>query len=256
MSSWDAELYLRFANERTQPSIDLAARIAVPHPSRIADLGCGPGNSTEILKRKWPAAVVVGVDNSPEMIAAASKSYPEGEWVMADLATWKAQTPFDVVFANAALHWVPDHARLLPHLFAQLAPGGALAVQIPAHDRSVLHRQIRAVAEDPEWDHLLEAPRRAMPRHSPSFYYDVLQPLASRVEIWETKYHHIMENHSGLLEWFRGTGLRPYLKALESDFQRERFEAMLLERFVRLYPQQKDGRVLFPFPRIFFIAYR
>lgn len=256
MPTWDADLYLRFANERTQPSLDLIARIGLAHPQRIVDLGCGPGNSTEKLRQRWPDAEITGLDNSAAMIAAATKSYPNEKWALADISTWTTEVPYDLVFSNAALQWVTDHARLFPHLFAQVAAGGALAVQMPAHADSPLRLVVDEVADDPEWRHLMDAPRNALTFASPSFYYDALQPDASRVELWETSYYHIVESPRAIVEWFRGTGLRPYLEALETEEQRQRFEQLLLAGYTQAYPRQRDGRVLFPFRRLFVLAYR
>jgi trans-aconitate 2-methyltransferase len=246
---------MKFSNERTQPSVDLTARIAVSDPRRIVDLGCGPGNSTAVLRRRWPRAEILGLDNSEGMIAAARKSYPTEKWVLADAATWSADAPYDIVFSNAALQWLPNHAVLLPHLISQTASGGALAVQIPAHFNSPMHREILAAANDPRWRHLMDAALRALTRESPAFYYNVLQPLSSRLEIWETEYYHVLADPAEIVEWFRGTGLRPYLTALEDDGQRQLFEANLVERYEACYPRQNDGRILFPFRRLFIIAY-
>ena len=256
MTDWNAEQYLKFADERGRPSLDLVARIAVSRPERIIDLGCGPGNSTAVLRRQWPQAEITGLDNSEDMIAAARESHPEGIWILADAATWTAEVPFDIVYSNAALQWLPDHESLFPHLFSWVAPGGALAVQIPAHFNSVLHKEIVEVAKNAEWLHLMDAPLNVMTKKPPSFYYNLLQPLAARLEIWETEYYHVMESPRAIIEWFRGTGLRPYLEALESEGQRQRFVDMLLERYRRSYPRQNDGRILFPFRRLFIIAYR
>ncbi len=256
MPSWDADQYLRFAGERTQPARDLAARIALSEPRRIIDLGCGPGNSTAILRQRWPAAQITGLDNSREMIAAASGSYPEGKWILSDAATWTAEIPFDIVFSNAALQWLPKHAALFPHLFLQVADGGALAVQMPAHFNSPLHREILETAGDPRWKHLMQSAANALTKESPSFYYNLLEPLASRLELWETEYYHIMETPQDMLEWFRGTGLRPFLSALETEAEKRSFEEILLQRYIRSYPPQNDGRILFPFRRLFIIAYK
>ena len=254
--SWDAELYLRFSGERTRPSVDLTARIEVPDPLRIIDLGCGPGNSTAVLRRRWPKARITGLDSSPDMIAAASRSYPHDEWLVGDIAAWSAGTPFDVVFSNAALQWVPGHGSLFPHLFAQVAPGGALAVQVPVVFNSAPHREILQTAGDPSWRHLMGPALNALTGEPPSFYYDLLQPLAVRLEMWETEYYHIVESPGAIVEWFRGTSMRPFLAALENEEQRKRFEGILLERFTLAYHPQKDGRILFPFRRLFIIAYR
>ncbi len=256
MSGWDAEIYLRFSGERTRPSVDLAARIAIPYPGRIIDLGCGPGNSTAVLRRRWPKAGITGLDSSPDMIAAASRSYPDHEWLIGDITAWSAGIPFDVVFSNAALQWVPNHEVLFPHLFAQVAPGGALAVQVPAHFNSALHREILETAEDPAWRHFMGPALNALTKKPPSFYYNLLRPLAARLEIWQTEYYHVVDSPQSIIEWFRGTGLRPFLAVLENEEQRARFEELLLERYTRAYLPQNDGRILFPFRRLFIIAYR
>ena len=256
MPKWDAELYLRFSSERTQPSVDLIQRIAIPDPGRIIDLGCGPGNSTAVLRQRWPKADITGLDSSSDMISAASRSYPHNEWLIGDIAAWSTEIPFNVVFSNAALQWVPRHAILIPHLFAQVASGGALAVQMPAHFNSPLHREILATADDPSWRHLMGPALNALTKQPPSFYYNLLQPLAARLEIWQTEYYHIVDSPQSIIEWFRGTGLRPFLAVLENDEQRKRFEELLLERYTRAYLPQNDGRILFPFRRLFMIAYR
>ena len=256
MAVWNPQLYLQFGNERTQPSIDLANRIALESPRRVVDVGCGPGNSTAMLRQRWPDAEVIGFDSSPEMIAVATAQHPEGTWLLADAATWAAEQPFDVVFSNAALQWLPDHATLLPHLLGQVAPGGALAVQIPTHERSAVHQRIHALANEPQWRERMEGARSALTIKQPSFYYDVLQPLAVRLDIWETTYYHVLESSDAIVEWIRSTGLRPYFEALESDEQREAFLAKLRAGVAQDYPQQRDGRVLLPFPRLFMVAYR
>ena len=256
MPQWDAAQYLKFANERTQPAIDLIQRIELSNPERIVDLGCGPGNSTEALRRRWPDANIIGVDRSPEMIAAAKAAYPEGTWEVGDAGTWKARQPFDLVYANAMLHWLPDHARVCRHWMEQVAPGGALAVQQPAHYDSSMRREILEVCQDPAWSDRMHDARTSIRCEPPPFYYDVLRPLASRVNMWETTYYHILAGPEGVLEWFGGTGLRPFLEALRSDEERERFEAMLLKKYTASYPRRANGEVLFPFRRLFFVAYR
>lgn len=256
MPAWDAELYLRFSGERTRPSVDLAARIAIADPGRIIDLGCGPGNSTAVLEQRWPKAHITALDSSSDMIAAASRSYPHHEWLIGDIAAWSAAVPFDVVFSNAALQWVPKHSVLIPHLFAQVASGGALAVQMPAHFNSPLHREILETADDPSWRHLMGPALNAMTKKPPSFYYNLLRPLAARLDIWETEYYHVVDSPQSIIEWFRGTGLRPFLAALDNEAQRKRFEELLLERYTLAYLPQNDGRILFPFRRLFIVVYR
>ncbi|MDP8979194.1 MAG: methyltransferase domain-containing protein [Acidobacteriota bacterium] len=256
MAEWDAELYLKFAGERTQPSIDLIQRVKLTAPRRIVDLGCGPGNSTEALRCRWPEAEITGLDSSPRMIEAAGKAYPDGVWELGDAATWTAREPFDLVFSNAMFQWLPDHPALCRHLFRQLAPGGALAVQMPAHHDSPVHREMLEVSKDCAWTDRMETARAALTREPPSLYYDTLAPEAAHLDVWETIYYHVLAGPEAILEWFRGTGLRPFLEALNSNPERLRFEQMLLERYTASYPRQPDGHVLFPFRRLFFIACR
>ena len=232
MSQWDAGIYLKFASERTQPSIDLIQRIKLSAPQRIIDLGCGPGNSTEALRRRWPGSAIAGLDNSAPMIEAAKRSYPQGAWELGDANSWRAAEPFDLIFSNALLQWLPDHRALCARLMDQVAPGGALAVQMPAHYDSPLHREILDVSRDPAWNTRMDDAREALTREPPSLYYDTLQTLASHLDLWETTYYHILPGPESVLEWYRGTGLRPYLEALDSDPERQRFEEMLLARYV------------------------
>ncbi len=255
MPQWDADLYLKFGNERTQPVRDLLQRIALTEPRRIVDVGCGPGNSTAELRRRWPAASIVGLDKSPEMIAKARESFPEGEWIAGDAATWKASEPFDLVFSNAVWHWLRDHEGLVRHWLDQIAAGGALAFQVPAHYDSPLHREIVEISRDPAWDGRMAGARAALTHHPPAFYYDLLQSRSSRIDLWETTYYHVLAGPEAVVEWFRGTGLRPYLEALSSPEERQRFEALLLERYAKAYPRRPDGKILFPFRRLFLVAY-
>jgi trans-aconitate 2-methyltransferase len=255
MPTWDPHMYLQFATERTQPAVDLITRIRLAQPARIVDLGCGPGNSTAMLRQRWPEATIIGLDHSPEMLAAAKQAFPSEQWLLADAAAWQADRPFDLVFSNAALQWLPDHQTLFPQLLAQVAPGGALAIQLPAHYDSPLHRVTQAVAEAPAWRHRMERPRQALTHEAPAFYYRLLRPHAVQIEIWETEYYHIVNSPQDIVTWFRGTGLRPFLEALESDNQRFQFEQQVLDGYTQAYPFQPDGRVLFPFRRLFIVAY-
>jgi trans-aconitate 2-methyltransferase len=256
MSQWDAGVYLKFAGERTQPSLDLIQRIDLPAPRRIIDLGCGPGNSTDALRRRWPQSSIAGLDNSAPMIEAARRTYPHGIWELGDVESWRADEPFDLVFSNALLQWLPYHADLCASLMDQVAEDGALAVQLPAHYDSPLHREILEVSRDPAWNNRMYDAREALTREPPSLYYDTLAPLSSRLDLWETTYYHVLPGPEGVLEWFRGTGLRPYLEALPSEEDRLRFEGMLLDRYKVSYPRRGNGKVLFPFRRLFFVAYR
>jgi trans-aconitate 2-methyltransferase len=255
MGDWDPGHYLKFEDYRTRPSVDLVSHIRVTDPRSVIDLGCGPGNSTRVLCARWPRARVVGLDSSAEMIDAASEAYPEQEWVRGGIGRWTAAEPFDVVFSNAALQWLDDHGALLPRLFGQVAPGGAFAIQLPAAMYSSIRGMIHEVADDPGWSSRMERARSALTIEEPTAYYDALAPLARSVDLWETEYHHVLESPSAIVEWISSTGLRPFLDALDSGDERERFTAMLLERVAAGFPRRADGNVLFPFRRIFIVAY-
>jgi trans-aconitate 2-methyltransferase len=256
MPTWDPGVYLHFANQRTQPAIDLIARVRLTNPARVIDLGCGPGNSTAVLRQRWPDADIIGLDSSADMLTAAAQSHPAGKWILADAAAWQADLPFDLVFSNAALQWIPNHPALFTHLMAQVAPSGALAVQVPAHYSSPLHQVTLEVTNNPAWRQLMDEPQHALTYKTPAGYYAVLQPLAHEVDLWETEYYHIVDDPQAIVTWFRGTGLRPFLAALETDEQRRHFEQLILEGYTRAYPPQADGRILFPFRRLFMVAYR
>ncbi|MBU1692689.1 MAG: methyltransferase domain-containing protein [Verrucomicrobia bacterium] len=255
MTSWDPNTYLRFGDERTRPAADLAFRVALEAPRTVIDLGCGPGNSTQVLRQRWPGARVCGLDNSPEMIAAARQSYPGQEWMQADIEGWSADVPYDVVFSNAALQWVRDHVALTRHLFAQVNPGGALAFQIPSGTYSPVRTFIHEIAQDKAWVSRMDGPSAAVTMEEPQVYYDALAPQAKSVDIWETEYCHVMESPSAIVEWISSTGLRPFLDALDSPEEKQRFVTRLAERVTEAYTTRSDGRVLFPFKRTFVIAY-
>jgi trans-aconitate 2-methyltransferase len=256
MLAWDVDLYLQFGNERTQPAVDLISRVTVSHPQRVIDLGCGPGNSTEMLRRRWPNATITGLDSSPEMIAEARKRYADQAWILADAGAWAASEPYDLVFSNAALHWIPNHDELVCHLLAQVAPGGALAFQIPNHIHSPLHQAILQIAAEPHWRQQMQTAKSALTIERPSFYFDALAQSAVKIDIWETDYYHILEDAPAIVHWIRSTGLRPFLEALDTEDQRQHFLKALTERVVDAYPPQKNGKVLFPFRRLFVVAYR
>lgn len=259
MPIWDAGQYLQFEAERTQPCRDLVARIAVASPTRIIDLGCGPGNSTQVLAERWPQAVLTGLDESIEMLAAAREKFPDRNWVLGDISKWTAgpEGLFDIVFSNAALQWVPDHGALYPQLLARVAPGGALAIQVPNNLDAPAHRIAHELAMSPEWH--TRFPREGARRwyvHDPAFYYDLLTPFATRIDLWETEYVQVMAGAAAIVEWYKGSGLRPYLEALRMPADREQFLAAYLAGVGAAYPARVDGRVLFPFRRLFLIAYR
>jgi trans-aconitate 2-methyltransferase len=253
MPVWSATQYLKFGEERTRPCRDLAARIALTHVRRAIDLGCGPGNSTAVLADRWPDAELTGLDGSPEMIETARQSYPAHRWVLGDIPKWAAaaEERFDVVFSNAALQWVTDHAANYPRILDRVADGGALAIQIPAYADAPCQNALREMASV---GRLREV--ETWHTHEPPFYYDALAPLAKYLDMWETTYLHVMPNVEAIVEWYKGSALRPYLQALDSPAEGERFLAEYLDRIRPHYMPRPDGRVLFPFRRIFAIAYR
>ncbi|HEX3537955.1 MAG TPA: trans-aconitate 2-methyltransferase [Stellaceae bacterium] len=260
MHSWDADQYLRFANERIQPALDLVARIELPVPRplqklRIVDLGCGPGNSTAILKARWPEAEITGLDNDADMLATARRDHPGIEFAGADIAQWPPDLQYDLVFSNAALQWVGDHERLLPRLFDAVAAGGALAVQMPHNHDFQTHALMRQVAAEGPWAERLADARAPSPVKPPEFYYDCLAPRSARFTIWETNYIQIMDGAEAIVSWLMGTGLRPFLARLTVEEQPvflDRYQALLADAF----PPRADGKVMLPYPRLFFIASR
>ena len=256
MPQWDPALYLRFERERTQPAIDLVRRIALKAPCNAIDVGCGPGNSTQVIKERWPLAQITGLDKSQEMIESARQQFPQGSWVCQDVRALEFDQKFDLVFSNAALQWVPDHAELFPGLLTHVADSGALAVQLPANQNSALHRAVYQIADDPQWAHHLQSARGLLEYHPPAFYYDLLSSRVQRLDLWITHYVHVLEGHADLLTWYRGTGLRPFLAALPDAARQARFEDQLMEKIRPAYRPQRDGRILFPFERLFLIAYR
>lgn len=257
MPTWNAGQYLRFAGERTRPCRDLAAAVALEAPRRIVDLGCGPGNSAAVLAARWPEAEIEGVDSSEAMITAARRDAPARSWIVGDISAWTGAPPCDLVFSNAALQWVPDHEIVYPHLFAQVAPGGALAAQVPCNLDAPAHAAMRALAARADWrGHFPREGVREWHVHPAAFYYDLLSPLAARLDLWETEYLHVLSGPAAIVEWYRGTGLRPFLDALPDEPARQRFLDDYLQAVTAAYPAQRDGRVLLPFRRLFLIAYR
>ena len=251
--SWHPERYLAFGDERTRPAADLLARVPLAAPARVADLGCGPGNSTALLVQRWPDAGVLGIDSSAAMLAAAAASGLEAAWLECDLAAWMPDAPYDLLFSNAALQWLPDHGRLLPRLLGHLRPGGVLAVQMPRNFMAPSHALLREVASAGPWAERL-APRLAdEPVAAPEWYRDLLAPLTAALDIWQTEYLHVLEGEDPVLNWVRSTALQP-VSALLGPEEQARFEAEYARRLRAAYPRRPDGRTLFPFRRLFIVA--
>ncbi len=254
MRDWDPEQYLRFQGERTQPSIDLAARIPLDDPRSIIDVGCGPGSSTRVLRKRWPHADIIGIDKSEKMIQRARRDYPGQKWVVGDASTFETPSSFDIVFSNAAIHWIPQHEILLRQLFRMLKGNGVLAVQVPANQESPLFRAILRVSENGKWSAYTRGREAAITYHNPAYYYSQLSSYAKDISLWETIYYHIMNSHQDLIEWYQSTAMKPFLDSLPTDESREEFKGEILAECKASYPLQNDGKLLYPFKRLFFTA--
>jgi trans-aconitate 2-methyltransferase len=251
--SWDPALYLRFADQRLRPALDLLARVDLEQPASVVDLGCGAGNVTLYLKRRWRGAQITGVDNSPEMLARAGAADAAIRWQNAELATWAPQSPPTLIYSNAALHWIDDHALLFPRLAHSLAPGGVLAVQMPRQHGAPSHRAAFELARSARWKQALEAVVRESPVAQVQQYYDWLHPHVAALDIWETEYLQIMRGENPVADWTSGSFLLPFLGALQGA-ERESFAAAYRAAMREAYPQRADGSTLFPFRRLFIVA--
>jgi trans-aconitate 2-methyltransferase len=255
-TSWDATQYARFKEERSRPFLDLLARVRDHAVARAADLGCGTGEMTRHLLERWPEAEVWGVDSSPEMLARAraAPAPPGLHFVQEDLRVWRPPAPLDLLFSNAALQWVPDHEALLDCLAGMLASGGVLAVQMPNNRDEAACRILESLLEEPDWARHLP-PELPRPRiESVRFYERRLRAMGFFLEIWETTYHHRLASAAEIVEWFKGTTLRPVLSTLSGADAGELLSA-LTSRIEEAYPSDPRG-VIFPFRRLFFIARR
>jgi len=249
---WEPGRYLTFGSERQQPALDLMAALPERALTSIVDLGCGAGANAEMLRDRFPRARITGVDSSPEMLAEACKR--EGiHWVRADIADWRPDHPPSLIFSNAALHWLSDHAVLFPRLLSTLEPEGVLAVQMPNNFAAPTHTTIAETALNGPWREKLEPLIRQAPVASPDFYYGLLAPLCKSVRLWQTEYIHVLSGDNPVADWTRGTALKPFLDALEGK-QRENFFEAYANRIAEAYPPGPDGRTLMPFKRIFLIA--
>lgn len=258
MLDWNPALYSRFEDERTRPARDLLARVALDAAAvpNVVDLGCGPGNSTELLVQRFVQASVTGIDNSDAMLTNARKRLPQVRFENGDIANWAPREAPDLIYANAALQWVPAHETLLPRLLGALAPGGVLAIQMPDNRDEPTHRLMREVAAEAPWAAAIgDFSRFRTELLGLDGYYDLLAPLAAQVDIWRTAYQHPMDTPHAIVDWVRGTGLKPFVDRLPADLQAS-YLAEYERRIDLAYPTRPDGRRLLAFPRLFIVVAR
>lgn len=256
---WDPNQYLKFEDHRLRPALELLDRIPVQDPKTIYDIGCGAGQITHLMAERWPEAKVYGLDNSPEMIAKASAEPSAIEWIEADINSWAPAEAPDLIYSNATLQWVTDHHKLFPRLAGFVQPGGCLAVQMPLSWGMPSHRLMRETLVDGGAnggslgsEELRQSVGRKWVEDAPD-YYDLLDPLSTNVDIWETEYLQILSGTDPVLEWVKGTGLRPILNGL-GDVEREQFLTAYRERLRVAYPLRANGHTLYPFRRLFIVA--
>jgi trans-aconitate 2-methyltransferase len=251
---WNPALYMKFDDERTRAARDLLAQVPLKTARSVFDLGCGPGNSAELLLARFPDAHVVGLDTSEAMLAHARRRAPGATFVNRDIAEWAPETPPDLVFANAALHFLPDHQDLFPRLFASLAPGGCFAVQMPDTLREASHAAMRLVAADGPWaDRLIPIAKSRPLIADIDDYYEWLRPAAATLDCWTTIYMHALDGPAGVAEWFAGSGLRPFLAPLTAH-ETEQFLERYRREIADAYPARSEGTILLAYPRLFIVA--
>ncbi len=255
--AWSSQQYLKFENERTRPAHDLLLAVPTREVKRAADLGCGPGNSTGLIAAVFPDAEITGVDNSENMIEAAKARLPGLRFELCRVEEWVHPGPWDLIFSNAAFQWVPNHERLLPDLASRLSPGGSLAIQMPDNLSEPSHVAMRTVAAtEPFSAKLAGAAKERTELAGADWYYGLLKPLCSRVDIWRTTYFHPLPGGlDAIVEWLKGTGLMPFLKPL-SETEKAAFLSSYKDELAKSYKAQADGAVLLAFPRLFIVASR
>ena len=254
MKDWNPEQYTLFLKERSLPSKDLCAKINIENPKKIIDIGCGPGNSTKILHEKFPSAKVIGADLSDEMLQAAQTNNPDLSFMKFDANSdfSKLSSDFDVVFSNACIQWIPDHKKVINDMFGILSPNGVLAIQIPVNFNEPIHVCLEELGRSEEWFSKIGI-NQIFYREPKTNYFDYLADLTDDFTIWETTYCHRVKSHQQIIDWYKGTGLRPYLIKL-NEHDRELFCNQLLEKITPQYHVQKNGEILLQFQRLFFTA--
>jgi trans-aconitate 2-methyltransferase len=254
VTTWEPQTYLRYADIRFRAGIDLIARIPKLDYPVIYDLGCGTGHLTRILADTFPAFNVTGIDSSPEMLSEARREFPALNWQLADITSWHPATPAQLIYTNAALQWVPDHEALLPSLLNKLRSDGVLAMQVPRHFESPSHLGLKELVMQSDWRATLE-PLLLAPVPAPETYWSWLSPHARNIDIWETIYLQVLDGQDSVVDFMRGTALRPFLSALP-EREALKFVEAFAERMNAAYPPQANGQTLFPFRRLFLVAQR
>jgi trans-aconitate 2-methyltransferase len=250
--TWNPQTYLAFADQRTRPAAELLARVPAERPTRVIDLGCGPGNSTALLAARWPGVQLDGLDSSAAMLEEARASGVPATWIQDDVAAWMPQAPYDVIFSNATFQWVPNQNALLPRLMSFVKSGGAFAFQVPVNFDAPSHALMRETAADPRWNARLPQVRETA-RGSAQGYYEILKPHAAMLDIWQTEYLQVLEGVDAVYRWVSATGLRPFVQALAGE-EREAFIAAYKAKLNAAYPRRAEGTTLFPFQRLFVVA--
>jgi trans-aconitate 2-methyltransferase len=251
--TWNPQQYLKFSESRLRPAVDLLGRIGVEAPDVVYDLGCGAGNVTRLLVERWPRADVTGIDDSAEMLARAAKELPQVKWINLGVQSWQPEKPANLIYSNAALHWLPDHQSLFPALMNKLAPGGTLAVQMPRNFSAPSHTSIADTVRAGPWRSKLEHLLGPSPVGSPDEYYALLAPVARNIDIWETEYLQALQGEDPVKEWTKGTWLTRFLPYLDAS-ERPAFEEDYARRLRSAYPRRADGTTLFPFRRLFIVC--
>ena len=251
MNDWNSNQYTKFEKERTQPSVDLIHRINIL-PESILDIGCGPGNITNQLYEYFPKANILGIDSSDNMLDKAEKSYPHLKFrkcfIPDDIESIEN---FDLIFSNACLHWIPDHKNLFPKLMSKLNRGGMFAVQMPLVQNAMFYKILNKLISTDKWKKLRDI--HIFYNLEPNETYDILSKISKNVTMWDTTYYHIVPSHSSVIDWYKGSGLRPYLDILNQT-EKSEFLSELLEMIKNNFPVQSDNSVILKMPRLFFTA--
>ncbi|MDR1066491.1 MAG: methyltransferase domain-containing protein [Clostridiales bacterium] len=255
MKDWNPDKYLLFENERTQPAIDLVEKISLSNPKKIIDIGCGPGNSTRILANKWPNCNVVGLDSSKSMIEKAKSDYPNQTWIHERAENIADDKEYSLVFSNASLQWMDNPEILIPKLWNAVEDNGAFAAQIPNFENMPVNFAINDALKKEKWNNRIKS-NIWNKQHEINYYYEILNKYAGEITLWETHYYHIMESMKGIIDFVRSTALRPYLEQLVTEDEKRELENEILDECKKRYNEQSNNKVLFPFQRMFIIAYK